>query len=168
MASLSALHHQLHQQEAEKSRWEAKKKKAEENRDKAKNRKKALEPLIRDLQGDFDGNCRDINRQANNMVESAYQGIKGVVTASNLDTVISGNLEKNPETDAILSSALSDMNQELVNLIGYYEERVQEIEECKRNISRLNSAIRATKQAIRDEERRQREEEIRRRLAEIF
>ena len=148
MASLSELKSRLRSLEKSLKDWENRKKKATENRDKARKRQNKVKDLKKDLEKDFDGNARSVNKNADHMVDGAYKGIQGNQTARNLDGMVSANQEREPEGDGDLSRSISELSTEISRLQTYYDEREREIAQCKREISRIKSEISSLKREI--------------------
>lgn len=148
MASLSELKSRLRALEKSLREWENRKKKATENRDKARKRQNKVKDLKKDLEKDFDNNARSVNKKADDMVDAAYKGIWGNRTAGGLDGTVSANREKEPEGDGDLSQAIGELSTEISRLQTYYDERVREIDQCKREIGRIKREIADLKREI--------------------
>lgn len=153
MSELSGMYSRLRSLERSLRDWENRKRVATDNRDKARKRQNKVKDLKKDLERDFDGNARDVNKNAEKMADKAQKGITGNRTAGNLDGVVSANKEREPESDPSLSRALGELNTENSRLQSYYDERVREIDQCKREISRIKREISDLKRAIARKER---------------
>lgn len=167
MASLSTLRSQLSSLQSELGNAEKALEDAKDKRDKAKKRRDAVKKIKKDLEGDFDNNCRDINKVADQMESDIEKGLKGISNASTLDANIGADKEVNPEYESNLSTALQALEDEYNELDRFYEEKKKEAEDLKKQISSLKWSITCKKNEIRAEEARLEHEAHMRAMAEL-
>lgn len=160
MASVSELKNQLSSLENQKGQKERARSDAKGNRDKAKKRLDKVKGMRKDLDGDFDNNCRDVNKCADSMVSNAYDGLQGMSVAGNLDSAAEADKECVPERDGDLKSALDALDQEISELTNYYNARQNEMNQCDNDISRLKGSINSKKREIRDAEAEERKKAL--------
>lgn len=155
MADLGYLYSQLNSLKTKKKNCENEKKSEEEKRDKAKNRKQAVERIKKDLAGyTFDQQTVQVNSAGSYMKTDAKNAIKGVNSPSNIESQIIASREQVPEVDESLSDALANLQKEIDDLQTYYTERVKKIESLKIEILNLLNQIRELEKRIREEEHR--------------
>lgn len=167
MASLSTLNSQLRSLQSQLGNAENALVDAKDKRDKAKKRRDAVKTIKKDLEGDFDNNCRDINRVADQMESDVGKGLKGISNASTLDANIGADKEVMPEYETNLSTAHQALEDEYNELDRFYEEKKNEVERLKGQISSLKWNITCKKNEIRAEEARLAYEAHQRALAEL-
>ena len=160
MASVSELKRQLSSLENQKKQKENAKSNAKANRDKAKKRLDKVKGMRKDLDGDFDNNCRDVNKCADSMVSNAYDGLEGLSVAANLDSAAEADKEYAPERDDDLRKALDALDQEISELTNYFNARQNEMNQCDGDISRLKNSISSKKREIRDAEAEERKKAL--------
>lgn len=167
MASLSTLKSQLSSLQNELTNAEKALTDAEDKRDKAKKRRNAVKEIKKDLDSDFDNNCRDINKVASDMEDDVEKGLKGISNASTLDANIGADKEVLPESETNLSTALQALEDEYNELDRFYEEKKKEAEDLKDKIRSLKWQITCKKNEIRAEEARLEREAQLRAMAEL-
>lgn len=168
MSSLSALRSQLAALQAELAQTEKAREDAIEKRDKAKRRRDAVKDIKKDLESDFDNNCRSVNKAAVQMESDISKGLKGISNASVLDANVGADKEVNPDYEANLSTAHQALEDEYNDLERFYQEKKKEAEELKKKIISLKASIASTQSQIRAEEARlAREAYLRALLAQV-
>lgn len=152
MSTLSSLRSQLASLERQLRDCKNERDREKEKRDKAKKRIDDVKPILSDLRNDFDNNCRGINKKNNGLESDIEAAVKGVDNIKNLASIISADVEFEPERDGYLSEVVMNLDEELKELKEYYEERKRIIQRLNNRIGELNGAIARIKWEIYQEE----------------
>lgn len=160
MSNLSALRSELAKLERELDALEEQRDREKELLEKAKKRISDIRPILRNLQNDFDGNCRSINRKMDGLENDLTDAIKGISNITSLTADIAETNEKEPESDTYLSVSISKLVEEIDALETYAEERKKVISRLNVKISELRSKISRLRWQIQQEEAKETLENI--------